>query len=700
MIPTLAITLFRGFPHPADAIFDLTYLLISTKVTFYFCISVDITPISESADFFKLTLVSFRRGKMKYGKFLNICIALLLVFLEFFLSCSVRSSIHNGEEHFNENVPKNGADLIFFGSNVHTGSKIEDAAKTASALAKAMENTKPKTDADEHSVDAVKPWHEFRMENEDSDKNDVIQEDEEKQMKQNLDIESLYDTLEGGQHSKANKTLEPQDSKAERTEEKTPPQYDKSTVKDAEEQSTALAAAWLKRHVDKPLSNFRHIHDSYTPGLDPEASGQSQAKSVALLSEMKNIQDKCQNCKTGNFGDKCKWSSDCDQKLFCDYQTKVCTNFCPNTNLLRRLSAFQVVAEKHLGNCDGNFRLTEVNQYLEEIVALKTRSYIPDFLSHHFFNFISTNKTMELAYNKIMDVMNHRNDKNDADVCDSAGLVNQLDVFHYRTALAAFSFRTSLLANGLEGGNCESSYACKLPFVCGKSSGKCVETTLSNTIDKAYAALVEMEYVALVAWLDNNDMVINNVKFQDRNKKVQLAFAKFKRVWENTKKIYLSQSQSLVVSTVPEKWDSVFQSNTLNILIRNVDLDIGHVERFLIRGGEAYFTAYPTHKKMRELRVNLLELLKQLLNEVKGGVGDKCSWDNSRQVKTPKSTKPAIKPSKLPSMEGVSSGSFDKVDSSSKEKGIPGKSSILPANKETGKLERTNKKTICRHKRS
>ena len=35
------------------------------------------------------------------------------------------------------------------------------------------------------------------MENEDSDKNDVIQEDEEKQMKQNLDIESLYDTLEG-----------------------------------------------------------------------------------------------------------------------------------------------------------------------------------------------------------------------------------------------------------------------------------------------------------------------------------------------------------------------------------------------------------------------------------------------------------------------------------------------------------------------
>ena len=119
-----------------------------------------------------MTLVGFRRSKMKYANFFSICISLLLVFLEFFPSCSVRSSIHNGEEHFNENVPKNGADLIFFGSNVHTGSKIEDAAKTASALAKAMENTKPKSDADEHSVDAVKPWHDFRTENEDSDKND------------------------------------------------------------------------------------------------------------------------------------------------------------------------------------------------------------------------------------------------------------------------------------------------------------------------------------------------------------------------------------------------------------------------------------------------------------------------------------------------------------------------------------------------
>ena len=132
---------------------------------------------------------------MKYGKFYQTLYSTASSFSRVFLSCSVRSSIHNGEEHFNENVPKNGADLIFFGSNVHTSSKIEDAAKTASALAKAMENTKPKTDADEHSVDAVKPWHEFRMENEDSDKNDVIQEDEEKQMKQNLDIESLYDII-------------------------------------------------------------------------------------------------------------------------------------------------------------------------------------------------------------------------------------------------------------------------------------------------------------------------------------------------------------------------------------------------------------------------------------------------------------------------------------------------------------------------
>ena len=71
--------------------------------------------------------------------------------------------------------------------------------------------------------------------------------------------------------------------------------------------------------------------------------------------------------------------------------------------------------------------------------------------------------------------------------------------FTIEPRLLHFHFRTSLLANGLEGGNCESSYACKLPFVCGKSSGKCVETTLSNTIDKAYAALVEMEYVALMS---------------------------------------------------------------------------------------------------------------------------------------------------------------------------------------------------------
>ena len=133
---------------------------------------------------------------MKYGNFVTLCIALLLVFLEFFPSCAVRLSIQNGDEHFDANVPKNGADLIFFGSNVHTGSKIEDAAKTANALAKAMENTKPKTDADEHSVDAAKSWHDFRTEKEDGSRSDVIQEGEEKQMKQNLDIESLYDTLE------------------------------------------------------------------------------------------------------------------------------------------------------------------------------------------------------------------------------------------------------------------------------------------------------------------------------------------------------------------------------------------------------------------------------------------------------------------------------------------------------------------------
>ena len=86
--------------------------------------------------------------------------------------------------------------------------------------------------------------------------------------------------------------------------------------------------------------------------------------------------------------------------------------------------------------------------------------------------------------------------------------------------------------------------------------GKCVGTTLSKTIDKAYVALVEIEYVALVAWLDNNDMVINNKV--SRNKKVKLAFAEFKRVWESTKKIYLSQSQSLVVSNCARKVGQAF----------------------------------------------------------------------------------------------------------------------------------------------
>ena len=67
----------------------------------------------------------------------SVFVSLLLVFLEFSPPAQcVRQSIM-AKSISMKMYQKNGADLIFFGSNVHTGSKIEDAAKTASALAKA-----------------------------------------------------------------------------------------------------------------------------------------------------------------------------------------------------------------------------------------------------------------------------------------------------------------------------------------------------------------------------------------------------------------------------------------------------------------------------------------------------------------------------------------------------------------------------------
>ena len=159
--------------------------------------------------------------------------------------------------------PKNGADLIFFGNTVNKDSKIDDATRTSSALAKAMENTKQSSDSDstsssnneeKHSVDAVKPWHLFRTDNDGEnadDSKDLIKDNEAKEMRRNLDIDELYDTLKGG--DKNNKALKPQDSKNANNKnlpKQEPVSFDKSTIKDAEAQSTDLTTAWLKRHLN------------------------------------------------------------------------------------------------------------------------------------------------------------------------------------------------------------------------------------------------------------------------------------------------------------------------------------------------------------------------------------------------------------------------------------------------------------------
>ena len=141
---------------------------------------------------------------------------------------------------------------------------------------------------------------------------DIVKDGEEKEMKKNLDIDELYDTLKSdntnnnnNKNSKSannNGALKPQDSKTDGNKEKKeePAVFDRSTVKDAEEQSNVLATAWLKRHLNKPFSNFKHIHESYTPGLFSSSSGKTQAENIAYLSEMKTLQDHCQNCNTGN----------------------------------------------------------------------------------------------------------------------------------------------------------------------------------------------------------------------------------------------------------------------------------------------------------------------------------------------------------------------------------------------------------------
>ena len=82
-----------------------------------------------------------RRHKY-YSIFLTISFLFLFNINHILITCVSSNKINAAKESVNE--PKNGADLIFFGNNVHKDSNIEDALKTSNALAKALENTKKK----------------------------------------------------------------------------------------------------------------------------------------------------------------------------------------------------------------------------------------------------------------------------------------------------------------------------------------------------------------------------------------------------------------------------------------------------------------------------------------------------------------------------------------------------------------------------
>ena len=60
--------------------------------------------------------------------------------------------------------------------------------------------------------------------------------------------------------------------------------------------------------------------------------------------------------------------------------------------------------------CDKNFNMEVVNLHLEELVSLKTRSYIPDSDFPPFFDLVKLNKTVFLVYDKIKNVVNSEND--------------------------------------------------------------------------------------------------------------------------------------------------------------------------------------------------------------------------------------------------------------------------------------------------
>ena len=291
---------------------------------------------------------------------------------------------------------------------------------------------------------------------------------------------------------------------------------------------------------------------------------------------------------------------------------------------MRRAENLVKSTNKHLKLCNDEFNMDKVKLHFEEIVTLKTRSYVPDILSPLFFYLMKHNKSASSAVLKI-------NGNGGKKPCDVSGLIIDVDITNYLSVVNKFKLDAYNIANGMVGGSCESSYGCKLPHVCEKNTRKCHETVLSSSIDKAYLSLLQIEYVALVVWLDNNELVSDGSKVADRTKLVKIALDGFHEDWQLFKKEFLSQTQGLLINTIPENWDRLFQSKDLSTTIRNIDLDLGHVNRFLTRGGEIYYTAYATHKKLRELRVNILALLKQLLNEGRGGDGDTCTWDDSNQ---------------------------------------------------------------------
>ena len=87
---------------------------------------------------FEYKITNGRRHKY-YSIFLSISFLFLFNINHILITRVSSDKINAVKESINE--PKNGADLIFFGNNVHKDSEIEDALKTSSALGAQAVNT-------------------------------------------------------------------------------------------------------------------------------------------------------------------------------------------------------------------------------------------------------------------------------------------------------------------------------------------------------------------------------------------------------------------------------------------------------------------------------------------------------------------------------------------------------------------------------